>query len=766
MIEIWLTGTIGSDRKNGAVYKTGKCLGKGGFAICYEGQLAGTKHRYALKIVKSKMPQKKMEQKFQTELQIHSKMNHINIVEFHRAFSYEQCTYIVLELCPNGSLMDMIKKRKYITEPEVRFWTVQISGAIKYMHSKGIIHRDLKMGNIFLDKDMNVKVGDFGLAALLMSGKDWIACRRTTLCGTPNYIAPEILSKDKGGHDHAVDIWSLGIIIFALLTGKPPFQSATADEIYRRARELEYDWPKLDTSENSISEEAKDLVTQLLVQEPENRPDPDTIVQHPFFTSGWIPQSEEMTPSLRDQHPDPTQFLSVGVRGGRTNPYTKNLKKLCAMSEVGPWISNSKPPRSTYRECADEEKAGLTPIVPLAEDIVYRPFHDFLQEQGKLFLDNGGSAKTTAKVSDNLQYTTEQKPSEQTVAASIAVPQSFAAQQRARPQGLVSKPPSRLSKTKEPTEGASSRPLLAINPRSKSRKVEPAEPEELVDVENRLAADLLSQLHKAEAERKLAEVDNPTISLGLSASIFNPKEKLEALPNTKPDYILESLHRFQAELERALNSRTIALEPKNRPADPVIVVKWVDYSKRYGLGYILSNKSIGGIFKATPASPSDPSKGNIPPCGLLIREAENHFDNRHNEKYADRHQLVPVSGPNIEFYENRGDHGVFRGAVNPQNFKAEISPAGVRLIKGGDEWDERKREKVIFWKKFANYMMQFGKDQDYPHDDALARSEQNSGMEASGTAVTFYQRWGDVACWGFANGRLQVGYTASGLIDR
>jgi hypothetical protein len=218
------------DRPNGSTYKTGRLLGKGGFAICYDGEHLDTKRKYALKIVKSHMPQKKMEQKvvsilcliihvqlttyqFQTELQIHSKMRHANIVEFHRAFSFEKCTFIVLELCPNGSLMDMVKKRKYITEPEVRFWTVQIAGAIKYMHARGIIHRDLKMGNIFLDKNMNVKVGDFGLAALLMTGKDWKDCRRTTLCGTPNYIAPEILSKDKGGHDHAVDIWSLGIIM-------------------------------------------------------------------------------------------------------------------------------------------------------------------------------------------------------------------------------------------------------------------------------------------------------------------------------------------------------------------------------------------------------------------------------------------------------------------------------------------------------------------------------------------------------------------------
>lgn len=221
-----------TDRPDGAVYRVGKLLGKGGFAICYSGQLLPTKQKYALKIVKSQMPSK-MEQKvsnaagdfytkfsslltssqFQTELQIHSKMRHKNIVQFLRAFSYVNCTFLVLELCPNGSLMDMVKRRKGLTEPEVRFYSVQISGAIKYMHSKGIIHRDLKMGNIFLDHQMNAKIGDFGLAALVVTGRDMQTIRRTTLCGTPNYIAPEILEKGKKGHDHMVDIWSLGIIM-------------------------------------------------------------------------------------------------------------------------------------------------------------------------------------------------------------------------------------------------------------------------------------------------------------------------------------------------------------------------------------------------------------------------------------------------------------------------------------------------------------------------------------------------------------------------
>lgn len=148
---------------------------------------------------------------FRTELQIHSKMRHPFIVQFYRAFAFEQSTYVVLELCPNGSVMDMVKKRRSLTLPEVRRFMIQLCAAVKYLHKRFVAHRDLKMGNLFLDHNMNIKVGDFGLAAMILSDKD--AKRRNTLCGTPNYIAPEILDKSKGGHTQKVDIWSLGVIL-------------------------------------------------------------------------------------------------------------------------------------------------------------------------------------------------------------------------------------------------------------------------------------------------------------------------------------------------------------------------------------------------------------------------------------------------------------------------------------------------------------------------------------------------------------------------
>ncbi len=134
----------------------------------------------------------------------------------------------------------MLRKRKRLTEPEVRFFMLQILGATKYMHDKRVIHRDLKLGNLFLDSKMNVKLGDFGLAALLVDDNE----RKRTICGTPNYITPEVLCDNGVGHSYEVDLWSIGVIMYpliilivdiryALLVGKPPFQSKEVKSIYR-----------------------------------------------------------------------------------------------------------------------------------------------------------------------------------------------------------------------------------------------------------------------------------------------------------------------------------------------------------------------------------------------------------------------------------------------------------------------------------------------------------------------------------------------------
>ena len=114
---------------------------------------------------------------------------------------------------------------------EVQCYSLQIVNALKYLHQHRVIHRDLKLGNLFINEKMEVKVGDFGLAAKI----DFDGERKRTICGTPNYIAPEVL-EGKTGHSYEVDIWSLGVIIYTLIIGKPPFETTDVKAIQRFSR--------------------------------------------------------------------------------------------------------------------------------------------------------------------------------------------------------------------------------------------------------------------------------------------------------------------------------------------------------------------------------------------------------------------------------------------------------------------------------------------------------------------------------------------------
>eukprot|EP00483_Globobulimina_turgida_P007251 UN07265 len=164
---------------------------------------------------------------------------------------------------------------------------LQILIAIKYLHSRFIIHRDLKLGNILLDKDLNIKICDFGLAAKLEFDSE----RKTTICGTPNYTAPEILNQRKSGagHSYEVDIWSIGVIMFTLLTGKPPFETRNIKETYRRIKKIKYDFPI--NSEKYISLNAKNLISKIFTKEPTKRPNLLQIRNDLFFTQLPIPKT-------------------------------------------------------------------------------------------------------------------------------------------------------------------------------------------------------------------------------------------------------------------------------------------------------------------------------------------------------------------------------------------------------------------------------------------------------------------------------------------
>ncbi|KAA8905664.1 kinase-like domain-containing protein [Sphaerosporella brunnea] len=281
------------DLKGVKEYDRGRQLGEGGFARCFLVQNKNGTLFAAKTVSKKSLTSPKMKSKFFGELAVHQKMKHPNIVRFVEVFEDPVNIYMILELCHNKSLMDMMRRRKRFTEPEVRFFMLQLMGALKYMHGRNVIHRDLKLGNIFLDEHMNIKIGDFGLAALLVDENE----RKKTICGTPNYIAPEVLfgGKDGEGHSFEVDLWAVGVIMYAMLVGKPPFQSTDVNSIYKKIKHNSFEWP----GSVMISQSAKALVNALLNSDPDARPSLDEIANHNFFKAGLFPKSIPLSASVR-----------------------------------------------------------------------------------------------------------------------------------------------------------------------------------------------------------------------------------------------------------------------------------------------------------------------------------------------------------------------------------------------------------------------------------------------------------------------------------
>jgi len=321
------------DEQKSRKYERGRFLGKGGFAKCYELKDFDSGHYSAGKIVpKSLLSKSHQREKMAQEISLHKTLSHKYIVKLMTYFEDRDFVYIILELCRRRSLMELHKRRKAITEPETRYFMRQILLGVKYLHDNKIIHRDLKLGNIFLNDDMEIKLGDFGLATKV----DYDGERKRTLCGTPNYIAPEVLTKK--GHSYEVDIWSIGCIMYTLLVGKPPFETQTLKDTYNRIRKNEYHIP------SRVGPLANSLIVRLLQDDPSKRPSLDSMLKDDFMLLGYMPVNLPvscltMAPRFdaRDRAPliairggtqKVSNALGSGEVDGRLQSNTKSAQKL------------------------------------------------------------------------------------------------------------------------------------------------------------------------------------------------------------------------------------------------------------------------------------------------------------------------------------------------------------------------------------------------------------------------------------------------------
>lgn len=287
-------------RPSGRRYLRGKILGKGGFAKCYEATDLDTREVWAVKIVaKASLVKQRAKVKLLSEIAIHKTLGHERVVRYINHFDDADFVYIILELCPNQTLNDLLKKKRRFTEPEAMFYIYELVQGLIYLRNERVIHRDLKLGNLFLGPEMELKIGDFGLAAKLEYDEE----RRTTICGTPNYIAPEILDNHHKGHSFQVDVWSLGVVMFTMLVGKPPFEDVDVKSTYQRIRDNAYAFPET----LYISSAAKNLIQSILRHDPKTRPSVLEVLKHAWFASS------QQTPPLL-----PSSIFSMNRLGSQT----------------------------------------------------------------------------------------------------------------------------------------------------------------------------------------------------------------------------------------------------------------------------------------------------------------------------------------------------------------------------------------------------------------------------------------------------------------
>ena len=256
-----------------------KLLGRGSFGEVLLVRLKANKKVYAMKILSKKILKlKKQELHTKTERDLMVKINCPFIVNIKSAFQDNSKLYMVSEFMQGGDMFFHMHDGQIVifNNEKTKFYILELVLAIEFLHKNNMVYRDLKPENILLDSKGHVKLTDFGLSKILDEESD----KAFTICGTPQYLAPEVLLKK--GYDKAVDWWSLGCVMYEMLSGKLPFAIKRGIKLSTKIYEKGVEFPK------NMNNDAKDLIQKLLVVDPKDRlgegPDgSEKIKSHPFF---------------------------------------------------------------------------------------------------------------------------------------------------------------------------------------------------------------------------------------------------------------------------------------------------------------------------------------------------------------------------------------------------------------------------------------------------------------------------------------------------
>ena len=251
-----------------------KSIGKGGFGSVWKVRHKITKQIFAIKVInKESIVKQKMVEQTNREIEIMYKLDHPHIIKLYSHFEDDEDFCLIMQIASKGQLYSIIKRLKRLDQRTAAQYMREVISAIKYLHTRNppIIHRDIKPENILLDQEGRCKLADFGWSNFDVGDKF-----RDTYCGTPEYLAPEMITKS--GHNESVDIWALGVLLFEMLTGRTPF-NFTGDRIqlFNNIKTLRIVWT------DDFPQLAKDLVGKILRLNPKDRLTLDEIINHQWF---------------------------------------------------------------------------------------------------------------------------------------------------------------------------------------------------------------------------------------------------------------------------------------------------------------------------------------------------------------------------------------------------------------------------------------------------------------------------------------------------
>lgn len=266
-----------------------KVIGRGGFGRVLLVRKRDTGKVYAMKILKKAVIAARGEvEHTRTERSVLSKLDHPFLAKLHWSFQTEECLYFVMDFINGGELFHHLSREKRFPESRAKFYAAQIVSGMEYLHKAGVIYRDLKPENLLLNYAGNIVMTDFGLSKEGLHAKD---SRTATFCGTPEYLAPEIIKGDN--YTKAIDWWSVGTLLYEMLTGLPPFYTEDEENMYHKIMTADLVIPSFFTPE------VADLIKQFLARDPAQRlQDPVKIRSHPFFADiSWEKlEACELTP--------------------------------------------------------------------------------------------------------------------------------------------------------------------------------------------------------------------------------------------------------------------------------------------------------------------------------------------------------------------------------------------------------------------------------------------------------------------------------------